>query len=416
MNNPIGIAVIGLGESGQLHTGVIQGDRRRQRLEPTQQKTDLLRASRRFVRHLLGRGGSPPPPDPGIEDLKIVAVSDLDGGRLAWAKDNFDIPEATTDYKQVLARTDVEAVLICTPPMFHPEITIEAARHGKHIFCEKPMAMTSAKCLEMLEATQRAGVILQIGYMLRFANERGKIADAIRNNKIGRPVFFREIMSLRAGGDQQWIHDKDLGGGPLWEVSHIIDFARYLFGDPENVFAIGGRYKPNKTSAIDTYAASLIFLSGDRALIGDSYALKGFGWEKEKTACRRHRTEIDIVGPNGYIQFPDADLSSKLTICTYGEPENRIEKFPWKSEWAEWGADGYKNQLKHFAECVRHNKTPAVSGDEGLRTAQLAETILDSIHTGEVRKLNKFGSKRGNMPHAANAQARSGGRIGHDGL
>ena len=74
-------------------------------------------------------------------------------------------------------------------------------------------------------------------------------------------------MSLRAGGDQQWIHDERLGGGIVWEASHVIDFVRYLFGDPEIVFGIGGRYKPNKTTAIDTYAASFVFPSGDRAQV-----------------------------------------------------------------------------------------------------------------------------------------------------
>lgn len=389
MSHPIGIGVIGLGESGQLHMRVIQGDRvRRPASLPTTQKHDLVQTGTRLVKRLLGRDRPVPPrtPDPGIEDLRIVGVSDLDEGRLAWATQRYDVQHTTMDYRKLLARDDIEAVLVCAPPAFHPEITIEAARHGKHIFCEKPMAMTSARCLGMLDATERAGVILQIGYMLRFAPERGRIVDAIRNNEIGRPVFFREIMSLRAGGDQRWIHEQELGGGPLWEVSHCIDFVRYIFGDPDVVFAVGGRYKPNTTSAIDTYAASLTFPSGDRALIGDSYALKGFGWEEDKWACRLHRTEIDIMGPGGFIQFPDADLSKKLTICSYGETEDRIEKVPWSSPWGEWGANGYKNQLGHFAECVRTHKKPSVSGEDGLKTVLLAETILDSIRTGEVRK------------------------------
>jgi predicted dehydrogenase len=388
MSDPIGVGVIGLGESGQLHISGIQGDRVRQKTQPAPEPLDFMGAGRRFVRHVLGRDklDNPRPFDPGIESFKFVAVSDVDEGRLTAVKQQFDIPYATTDYRKLLARKDIEAVLICTPPVFHPEITIEAAQHGKHIFCEKPMAMTSARCMEMLEAIEKAGVIFQVGYMLRFANERGQIVEAIRNDKIGRPVFFRENMSLRAGADQRWIHDQELGGGPLWEVSHTIDFVRYLFGNPETVFGIGGHYKPDRTSAIDTYAASLVFPSGDRALIGDSFALKGFGWGRDKIACRRHRTEIDIVGPRGYIQFPDIDLSNKLTICTYGEPDNRVEKFPWTSEWAEWGADGYKKQFMHFAECIRQNKAPTVSGTEGLQTVQLLETILNSIRTGEARR------------------------------
>jgi predicted dehydrogenase len=385
MSAPIGIGIIGLGESGQHHIAVIQGDRVHPQPPPSPEKLGFVRASKRLVRRVLDgrRAESPRPPDPGIEDLKIIAASDLDEGRLAWATQNYEIPYACTDYQKLLSRKDIEAVLICTPPAFHPQITAEAVRRGKHIFCEKPMAMTSAGCLEMLEATEKAGVIFQVGYMLRFCRERARIAEAIRNNEIGRPVFFREIISLRAGGDQRWIHEQETGGGPLWEVSHGIDFLRYVFGDPEVVFGIGGRYKPNLTSAFDTYAVSMNFPSGDRALLSDSYALKNFGWDD--SACRSHRTEIDVMGPKGYMQFPDADLADRLTICAYGDPDDRIEKSSWTSI---WGADeyGYKKQLEHFIECVRAKKRPDVSGYEGLRTIQLAETILDSIRTGEARR------------------------------
>jgi predicted dehydrogenase len=384
MSNSIGIGIIGLGESGQHHISVIQGDRVKRQVPPSA-KTDLARAGKRLIKRLLGRDRPEPPRalDPGIESLNVIAVSDVDERRLDWARERFGVPHTCTDYKKLLARKDIEAVLICTPPGFHPQITLEAARHGKHIFCEKPMAMTSARCLEMLEATEKAGVIFQVGYMLRFCSERGRIAETIRDSEIGRPVFYREIISLRAGGDQMWIHDQELGGGPLWEVSHGIDFLRYVFGDPEVVFGIGGYYKPNKTSALDTYAVCMNFASGDRALLSDSYALKNFGWEND--ACRKHRTEIDVMGPGGYIQFPDADLSNRLTICTYSEPQDRIEKYPWTSV---WGADefGYRKQLEHFVQCVRERRTPKVSGYEGLKTVQLAETIMESIRSGEGRK------------------------------
>src|SRR5215207_2742970 len=179
MSNPIGVGVIGLGESGQHHISVIQGDRVKRQVPPPAQ-TDLIQAGKRLVKRFLGRERPKPPrpPEPGIEDLRIIAVSDMDESRLAWATQTYNIPHTCTDYKKVLTRKDIEAVLICTPPAFHSQITIEAARHGKHVFCEKPMALSSSRCMEMLEATEKAGVIFQVGYMLRFCGERGRIAEA----------------------------------------------------------------------------------------------------------------------------------------------------------------------------------------------------------------------------------------------
>jgi predicted dehydrogenase len=312
----------------------------------------------------------------------LIAISDVDERRINYAKQHFHVPFSYTSYKDLLARNDVDAVVICTPPAHHADIAVEAARRGKHIFCEKPLAMTTADCEAMIDAAQRAGVVLQVGYMLRFSSDREHIASAVRSGRLGSPIFYREIVNLSAGGPQTWIPDQKTGGGPLFEASHIIDYARYLFGDPDYVYGIGGHFKPNKISANDTYAASLIYGNGNRALICDSYALKNFGWEQIQ--CRLHRVEIDMTGPGGYIQFPDSDLSQKLTICTYAEPKDDIQKIQWTSN---WGANGYRTELEHFMECIQQKKKPAMDGYEGLRTLQLCEAIHRSIQTGEVCKV-----------------------------
>ena len=91
------------------------------------------------------------------------------------------------------------------------------------------------------------------------------------------------------------------------------------------------------------------------------------------------------MGPGGYIQFPDANLTNQLTVCTYSEPEDQIEKFRWSSIWGA-NEEGYRKQLEHFVGCVREKKKSAVSGYEGLRTVQLIETIYDSIRSGEARQ------------------------------
>ena len=239
----------------------------------------------------------------------------------------------------------------------------------------------------MIHAAREAKVVLQVGYVLRFSEERRRIREAILNDEIGRPIFWREIYNPWAGGPS-WNVDEELCGGPLWENSHSLDFLRSIFGEPEVVFGMGGRYKPEKTTAADTIAVSLSFPSGDKALFTDSYGLSGFGWDEwfGKTS-RQNFLQIDIVGPKGFIQFPDADLSQRLTICTYGNPEPRHEKMPWSSP---TGADGYKNQLEHFFECVREGKPSLLPAEEALRTIQLVETVHRSMRTGEACKFARL--------------------------
>jgi len=320
---------------------------------------------------------------PGIDGIGIIAAADSNPERLSGFCETFAVPQAYTDYKELLRVKDVDAVLICTPTYTHAEIAIEAARHGKHIFCEKPMAMSSKDCERMIEAAREAGVILQIGYVLRFSSERGRIRQAILSGKIGRPVFWREIYNPRGGPRQAWVHDAKTGAGPIWENSHTLDFLRYVFGEPEFIFAIGGRYKPENTTAIDTIGVLFVFPSGDRALFTDSYALAGYGWDK--VGCRPNQLQIDVVGPKGFIQYPDPDLAQVLTICRYSDGGQDIEKQQWSSD---WGADGYRQELEHFFECVRHGKESVVPGEEGLRTVQLAEAVLQSVQTGEMRRFD----------------------------
>jgi predicted dehydrogenase len=128
--NPIGIGVIGLGESGQHHISVIQGERTQSAVAAPPEKLSLMERGRRTARKLL-RGDTPAPPrplTPGIGDLKLVGVADVDEARLAATAQDYGIPHPTTDYKKLLDRNDIDAVLICTPPTFHPQITLEAAQ------------------------------------------------------------------------------------------------------------------------------------------------------------------------------------------------------------------------------------------------------------------------------------------------
>lgn len=383
------VGVIGCGEIAEYqHFPLIQGERRQPEQQKSSLRKEVVKTGRKLVRRVLGRPQPKPKmPTARIEGAEIVAVSDLNEERVLRARTNFGIPDGYADYRELLARDDIDAVFICTPPSFHPEIAIQAARHGKHIFCEKPLAMTSQLCAQMIQAASDAHVVLQVGYVLRFSQERGRIREAILNNEIGRPVFWREIYNASSGGPK-WNVDQDLGGGPLWENSHSFDFWRSIFGEPQLVFGIGGQYKADKTSALDTVAVALTFPEGDQALFTDSYGLSGFGWEwYNKTSTKRNFLQIDVIGPQGFIQFPDVDLSSNLTMWSYGDPKHRFERIPWSSV---TGADGYRRQLEHFFECVREGKPSLMPGEEGLRTIQLVETAFHSMKTGEACKFGRL--------------------------
>lgn len=313
-----------------------------------------------------------------IEGAQLVAAADIDRSRLDNFRTTFGIPNAYTDYHDLLADDQVDAVFVCTPPNLHATITSEAAARGKHVFCEKPMALTAAECTQMIEATREAGVTLQIGYVLRFSSDVRTIRDAVLRGDIGRPVLWRQVMNMAAGANVKWVHDFNIGRGVLYEDSHYLDFMIHVLGEPVRVYAIGGRFKPEKTTAPDAVVATITFKEGDQALFTHSYSLPGFGLGK--TSLRRNWAQIDIIGPGGYIQFPDRNLSDVLTVIQYS-PEGELTKsFRWESD---WGANGYRDELEDFVRCAREGKPSPASGEEARKVITLLEGILQSMKTGE---------------------------------
>jgi predicted dehydrogenase len=278
----------------------------------------------------------------------------------------------------LLARDDVDAVLICTPTSLHATITVAAARAGKHIFCEKPMAMTCAECERMIAASDEAKVLLQIGYVLRFSTERGRIRKAILDGEIGRPVFWREFFNVSAGPSQKWVHEERTGGGPLWENSHILDAFLHTFGPPTEVCGVAARLKPEKTTALDSAAVLLKFPLGDIALFTDSFAFSGFGFNRK--GCRLNQCQLDVIGSKGLIEYPAKGELNALAIFCYDHLSPEGETYPWTSD---WGADGYQSQMEHFVECVRSGRTPACSGRDAIQTIRLAELVVKSIEEGK---------------------------------
>ena len=148
------------------------------------------------------------------------------------------------DYRDALRDGAVDAVVVATPSAWHCEIVVAAAQAGKHVLCEKPMAMHAAECDRMLDATGQAGTTLQIGFMRRF--DAGFVAakQRVDAGEIGRVV---SVKSLTHGPTipKPWMYDIGTSNGPLSEVnSHDIDTVRWLSGSEfEEVYAIAGNYR-----------------------------------------------------------------------------------------------------------------------------------------------------------------------------
>lgn len=318
----------------------------------------------------------------------LVGVADLDEEAARSAASDFGVPRWETDYGKLLEDPEIEAVLVYTPALAHAQPTIDALRAGKHVYCEKPMARTTAHARKMAQAARESGLVLQIGYVMRHSPDAVHLRRLIVEGRIGRPVFYRDIWALAKGNPSPGTHDFEIGGGVLYEQGHWLDFVSFVFGRATKVYASTHRFKPDGTTADDTIILIVDFESGDQAIWSNSWAAKGMGWDV-KTVGRKGRSTLDIIGPKGSIHFPNRDGEFVLSLYESDDQDGApTESWEWETDWGA-NASGYVGELIHFARCVREGLAPVPSGDEALQANVLFEAVMESSQTGEAVHLGK---------------------------
>jgi len=314
---------------------------------------------------------------------EVAGVADVNEDAARSRAEEFGVPRWERDYRAFAAEPGVDALWVLTPAAVHAEVAVTALRAGKHVFCEKPMARTVAQAESMAEAARESGRVLLIGYVMRHSPDALNLRKIIRDGRIGRPVFYRDIWALAKGNPSPSVHDAELGGGIVYEHAHWLDFVSFVFGPARKVYASTMRFKPDDTTADDTFVVIIDFESGDRAVWSESWAALGMGWEPIAVG-RKVRPVLDIIGPKGSIHFPDADGAKVLSLYDSKDQDKApTERWAWEQD---WGANivSFENEHKHFFQCVREGATPNPSPEEALAANALAEAIMESSRTGET--------------------------------
>jgi predicted dehydrogenase len=178
-----------------------------------------------------------------VPDLcDIVWACDIDPERLAQVTGKFGVKKTTADYREMLADKELDAVSVTTPNALHREQTIAALLAGKHVLCEKPLAMNVAEAREMCAAAKKSGRILQVALQQRFSAPAVFVKRFIDNGHMG-DVYFARAQAMRRRGVPHWgvfIDKEKQGGGPLIDIGvHILDLTLFLMGYPKPVSASG---------------------------------------------------------------------------------------------------------------------------------------------------------------------------------
>lgn len=327
---------------------------------------------------------------------EVVAACDADAALLERRKSEWGLERVTTDYRELCAAPDIDAVIIATPNFTHRDMAVAAAEGGKHIMCEKPLGRSAAEVAEMVSACERAGVVHMTAFTYRFAPSMIYLRHLLKTGALGEPRHFRSQRFLDLPETSWgWRQYKELAGaGDLFDMTiHRIDFAIDLMGPLERVCGSVARFaqrtktvdgKDCKPSDVDDWSALIgEFKSGatgvwEGTTLAKGYHRDGFGHEwaeingsEGSAVYRLHEPNVILVGKTGSdlapVQVPDDYLKPAAS------PRNPAEGKP---------ATVFRYDLVwEFISAIVEGRPAVPSFVDGYNAQVVADAVLTSHAT-----------------------------------
>lgn len=336
MTRQVNLAVIGTGRMGSVHT-------------------------RNLVRQ--------------IPEANLVAVCDI---RLEVAQAiaaELGIQRAVRDYHELLADKNIEAILIATSTDTHAFIMKDVAAAGKHIFCEKPLALDLETIDDALAAVNKAGVKLQVGFNRRFDKSFKRVHEIVSSGQIGRPCILR--IASRDPIPPSVEYARASGGMFLDMTIHDFDMARYQVGEIEELYAIGGvLVAPELAQAndVDTNIVTLKFANGAIGVIDNS-----------RQAVYGYDQRLEVFGANG-IALAENEVEDVVVQGSKDGYHSARPPYFFMNRYAPC----YVEEVREFIACVRDNKPTPVGGKDGRMAVVLGYAAWKSLRENRPVKLSEI--------------------------
>src|SRR6202045_921674 len=305
----------------------------------------------------------------GQPDSSVVALMSTSEERAkSYAAENA-IPRYYASVDGLLADPDIDVVYISTTNERHKAEVTAAAKAGKHVLCEKPLALTMPDAREMLETCKKAHVVLGTNHHLRNAVTHRTLRRLIKEGAIGKPlaarVFHAVYLPPRLQG---WrLQKREAGGGVILDITvHDADALHFaLDDDAEEVVALSGQQGLAQSGLEDAVMGAIRFRRGLLAQFHDAFTIK-----HARTGFEVHGSDGSLIGEDVMTQEPQGRLflqrQEKREEIDLGQHENL-----------------YAHQVRHFNAAVQGKGTPFATGEDGVRSLAVAAAVLESTKTGQ---------------------------------
>lgn len=304
-----------------------------------------------------------------VRDGQLTAICDPSEENLEAALEEVEVRYVYRDYREALKNKEIDAVIVVTPTKFHHDIVIAAAKAGKHVFCEKPMALNEKECDEMIAACREHGVKLQLGFMRRFDKNFRRGKELIDSGAVGTVTCIKSN-TYGPSEPKEWMYDVRTSYGPIGEVnSHDFDTLRWYAGsEVKSIHAIGHNFRsPEKTEEYpeyyDTCGVLLEFENGIVGIITGAQYVK-YGYD----------ARAEILGTEGIVKVG----SQRAADVEVVKKDQEIHQDSMKT-WRTLFADAYVAEARSFVSCIVNDTEPEVTGHDGKMALTLVNQGLKSI-------------------------------------
>ena len=325
-----------------------------------------------------------------------VYVCDIIPERAEEAAKAYGTPDAKTytDYKELLKDTTIDVVHVCTPNRSHSFITVDALEAGKHVMCEKPMAINSVEAKKMLDAAARTGKKLTIGYQSRFRDDSLFLKKEAEDGTFG-DIYYAKATALRRRAVPTWgvfLNEYEQGGGPLIDIgTHALDLTLWMMNNYKPKYCVGttyhklnkdtnqgnawGNWDPDKFTVEDSAFGFVVMENGATIVLESAWALN---------TLDVHEAVTSICGT-----LAGADMLNGLRINGIRQGRQYVMEPSFKAGGAAFnegkrGESAADREERLWIEAVRNGTDPMTLPEQAFCVTRILEGIYESAKTGEI--------------------------------
>ncbi|HZK34335.1 MAG TPA: Gfo/Idh/MocA family oxidoreductase [Bacillota bacterium] len=321
-----------------------------------------------------------------MKDARLTAVCDINRARAADVAQKYGMKHVTTDIDELIALDDVDAVSICTWNNSHAQAAISAAKAGKHVLCEKPMAMTVEEATAMKKAAYENNITFMMGFVNRFRSDSKAIKDMEKAGRLGDIYYAKTGWLRRRGTPLGWFTDlSKSGGGPVIDIGvHVIDLTWYLMGKPKPIAVSATSYSEigdYKTKGVGRWVA---FDTDDLVFETEDSASGLIRFDNGASMTFDVSWAINGKDTNIYSKIFGTEAGASLDpFAIYGEDEHYLtDTHPNIVH-----ESSFENEIRHFLDCIKDGSEPIASAEDGLQIQRILNGIYESAKLGREIQL-----------------------------